>query len=147
MTPPQWHSGFNVVQTPTVVVRTAVQQAIGGYYLELPHSGDMEMFLRFAPRGSTARVDATQAFKRAHRHNNMSSDCLAIKWRDCLQRKQAFDVSSTAMALCARTSPHAASAGSRWHPGIGCALGRGVRQRRRGGGALKIWEGGAGKGG
>jgi glycosyltransferase involved in cell wall biosynthesis len=84
------YSGFNVVHTPTVIVRTSVQKGVGGYCAHLPHSGDMEMFLRFAPQGAVAHVHATQAFKRCHRHN-MSNDYLEVKWRDCLQRKLAFD--------------------------------------------------------
>lgn len=84
------YCGFNVVHTPTVVVRTPVQKAVGGYLAELPHSGDMEMFLRFAPRGAIARVHATQAFKRCH-DGNMSTGYQQVKWRDCSQRKRAFD--------------------------------------------------------
>lgn len=84
------YCGFNIVHTPTVIVRTGAQKSLGGYRHDLPHSGDMEMFLRFATRGAAARVHATQAFKRCH-PTNMSSAYLSHKWRDCQQRKMAFD--------------------------------------------------------
>jgi len=38
----------NPVPTPTAVVRTSLQHRLGGYRPELPHSGDMEMWMRFA---------------------------------------------------------------------------------------------------
>jgi glycosyltransferase involved in cell wall biosynthesis len=38
----------NLVASGTAVVRTQMQKKLGGYGAELPHSGDMEMWLRFA---------------------------------------------------------------------------------------------------
>lgn len=85
------YRGFNIVHTPTVVVRTHLQKhVVGGYRPHLPHSGDMEMFMRFAPHGAIARVHAVQAIKREHARN-MSNPYFAEKWRDCQQRKLAFD--------------------------------------------------------
>ena len=48
---------FNIVPTPTAVVRTALQKRVGGYRHELPHSGDMEMWLRLAAYGSVGVID------------------------------------------------------------------------------------------
>jgi glycosyltransferase involved in cell wall biosynthesis len=48
----------NNVPTPTAIVRTAVQHTIGGYIPALYHSGDMEMWLRFAAHGSVAALRA-----------------------------------------------------------------------------------------
>jgi glycosyltransferase involved in cell wall biosynthesis len=60
---------YNQISMPTVVVRTAAQKAIGGYRETLPHSGDLEMWLRFAARGySIAQTNAAQAFRRRHAH-------------------------------------------------------------------------------
>jgi glycosyltransferase involved in cell wall biosynthesis len=59
----------NSVVTPTALVRTALQQEIGGYREELPHAGDLEMWLRFAARGAVGYVDADQAYYRRHRRN------------------------------------------------------------------------------
>ena len=71
----------NVVSTPTAVVRTAVQQDIGGYSPEFPHAGDMEMWMRFAGRGPVAVLQAVQAFYRWH-SVNMSSTYRANQLRD-----------------------------------------------------------------
>lgn len=60
---------FNPVPTPTVVVRTAAQKAVGGYSPEFPHSGDLEMWLRFALRGQVGVLRSVQAFYRWHTRN------------------------------------------------------------------------------
>jgi glycosyltransferase involved in cell wall biosynthesis len=59
-------SGENLVPTPTAIVRTAVQQKIGGYRSDLPHAGDMEMWLRCAVHGAIAVLDCYQAYYRTH---------------------------------------------------------------------------------
>lgn len=61
--------GGNRVPTQTAVVRTAVQKAVGDYRPELPHSGDMDMWLRFAARGPVGVVDADQGYYRVHPAN------------------------------------------------------------------------------
>ena len=56
-----------MISTPTAVVRTSVQQAIGGYRHDLPHTADVEMWMRFAVDPDIAyirRVD--QAFYRIY---------------------------------------------------------------------------------
>lgn len=83
-------SGFNSISTPTVIVRNAVQKAVGGYRPSLPHSGDMEMWLRFATRGAFARICCMQAFKRLHA-SNMAESYYADRLPDWQQRKEAFD--------------------------------------------------------
>lgn len=60
---------FNPVPTPTVVVRTALQQAVGGYSPEFPHSGDLEMWMRFALRGPIGVLRSLQGFYRWHDRN------------------------------------------------------------------------------
>jgi glycosyltransferase involved in cell wall biosynthesis len=57
------------VCTPTAIVRTSVQKAIGGYNKSLRHAGDLEMWLRFACRGSVALLDSYQAVYRKHESN------------------------------------------------------------------------------
>lgn len=59
----------NPVPTPTVVVRTALQQKLGGYRTELPHSGDMELWLRFAAHGSVGIIRDVQAYYSWHGRN------------------------------------------------------------------------------
>ena len=61
----------NIVMTPTVVIRRALQQRVGGYLSTLPHSGDMEMWLRLAAEGSVGYIPTEQAVYRRHQ-NNMS---------------------------------------------------------------------------
>jgi GT2 family glycosyltransferase len=82
---------INVVRTPTAVVRTEVQKHVGGYRPELPHAGDLEMWLRLAAHSSVGVISAPQAAYRFH-GNNMQvafygSRCLA----DLQQRKAAID--------------------------------------------------------
>lgn len=59
----------NALETPTAVVRTKLQQRFGGYDPELPHSGDMEMWMRFASNGPVGVVHAVQAYYRIHDRN------------------------------------------------------------------------------
>ena len=78
----------NVVATATAVVRTAVQKRIGPYRPSLPHSGDMEMWLRFAANASVGHLDACQAIYRKH-GGNMSSAYYASSHLPDLQHRQA----------------------------------------------------------
>ena len=81
--------GHNVISSPEVVVRTAVQQEIGGYRQELPHTGDAEMWMRFALRSDVAYVKGVdQAFYRIHA-SQMTNDRIA--YVDLVQRKAAYD--------------------------------------------------------
>src|SRR4051794_16519660 len=81
----------NPVSTPTVIVRTALQKEIGGYDTRLPHAGDLEMWLRFADRGSLGRIDVAQAFRRVHPHN-MQKQYLAAALGDHLQLQATFEI-------------------------------------------------------
>jgi GT2 family glycosyltransferase len=60
------HAGNNVITSPEVVLRSSVQRAVGGYRPELPHSGDLEMWLRVAAVSNIAYIRAPQAFYRVH---------------------------------------------------------------------------------
>jgi glycosyltransferase involved in cell wall biosynthesis len=84
-------AGYNVITSPEVVVRGSVQRAVGGYRPELPHAGDLEMWLRVAAVSSLAYVRGVpQAFYRVH-----PESMLRTKYRhrlaDLHQRKAAFD--------------------------------------------------------
>jgi glycosyltransferase involved in cell wall biosynthesis len=85
-------SGANcIVSTCTAVVRTKVQKLLGGYRRELPHAGDMEMWLRFAAHARVGFVPAYQGIHRRH-HANMSSAYFANGFLgDLQQRKVALD--------------------------------------------------------
>jgi hypothetical protein len=81
----------NLVRTPTAVVRTKLQKQLGGYLPELPHSGDMEMWLRFAAHARVGILETYQAVYRRH-SENMSLGYTARSWLpDLQQRKRAFD--------------------------------------------------------
>jgi hypothetical protein len=82
-------SGHAVVSCPSVVVRTSVQQRIGGYRPELPHTGDVEMWLRFAANGDVAYLKgADQSFYRIH-GTQMTVERVPLV--DLRQRKAAYD--------------------------------------------------------
>lgn len=80
--------GGNLVSTPTAIARTTVHKQVGGYSASLPHSGDLEMWLRLAAHGSVAVIDAVQGFYRVH-GGNMSAGFEGLL--DFQQRKAAFD--------------------------------------------------------
>ena len=78
------------VATATAIARTTVQKAVGGYRPSLPHSGDLEMWLRFGVHAEVARIDAVQAIYRKHA-TAMSNAYLAEMLAEYTQRKAAFD--------------------------------------------------------
>ncbi|KQW22254.1 hypothetical protein ASC80_02345 [Afipia sp. Root123D2] len=79
------------ISSPEVVVRTSLQQRLGGYRVDLPHAGDLEMWLRFAAYGTVAYLgEVDQAYYRKHSasmHVTTFNSVLA----DLRQRKTAFD--------------------------------------------------------
>lgn len=62
-------SCFNPVPTPTAIVRTAWQHRLGGYRSDLPHTHDLEMWIRFASHGSIGVVHSVQGEYRWHGNN------------------------------------------------------------------------------
>jgi glycosyltransferase involved in cell wall biosynthesis len=83
-------SADNPVATPTVVVRTSVQHQAGGYKAALPHTADLEMWLRLAALGDVISLDAYQAYKRMHR-SNMQHAFVMKPAGDLVERHQAFE--------------------------------------------------------
>jgi glycosyltransferase involved in cell wall biosynthesis len=81
--------GHAVVTSPEVVVRTSLQQRIGGYLPTLPHTGDAEMWMRFAVHSDVAYIrGADQAYYRMH-GSNMTTERVTIV--DLRQRREAYD--------------------------------------------------------
>ena len=78
----------NCVPTPAAIVRTAVQKRVGGYRPELPHSGDMEMWLRLASHGDIGISQAFHAVYRRH-DDNMSLNYMKSHWLPDLEQRQA----------------------------------------------------------
>jgi GT2 family glycosyltransferase len=90
-------SGYNVVASPEVVMRTSVLRAIGGYRSDLPHAGDFEMWLRtsvVSDIGFLHGVD--QAYYRQHANNmhktEFSSGTAFGALIDLQQRWRSFEV-------------------------------------------------------
>lgn len=81
----------NIVPTPTVIVRTRVQKKVGGYCPELPHTGDMEMWLRLAAHGSVAVMDADLAVYRVHDANMSAAYNRQFGLPDLIHREAALD--------------------------------------------------------
>ncbi len=59
----------NFVAAPTAVVRTSLQKALGGYRPEIPHTADLELWLRFALASGITYVRWAQAVYRRHGSN------------------------------------------------------------------------------
>jgi glycosyltransferase involved in cell wall biosynthesis len=79
------------IRSPEVLVRTQLQQELGGYRPELPRTGDIEMWMRFAAQGALGQiVDADQAYYRIHTQN-MHIHQLSSDLADLQQRRAAFD--------------------------------------------------------
>ncbi|MFC3501983.1 glycosyltransferase family 2 protein [Micromonospora krabiensis] len=63
-------TGRNPLRSPEAVMRTSVLRAVGGYNPELPHAGDLEMWMRAATVSDVAFVGgADQAYYREHAAN------------------------------------------------------------------------------
>lgn len=80
----------NPVETATAVVRGAIQKKIGGYCPQLPHSGDLEMWLRCAAHGDVAEIGAIQGYSRMHGANMRDAYYGPQVLRDYKQRQEAF---------------------------------------------------------
>ena len=91
----------NLVTTCSAVVRTKLQKELGGYRADLPHAGDMEMWLRFAAHAPVGFISANQGVYRQHRAN-MSAQFYHIangrvnysengRLADLQQRRRALD--------------------------------------------------------
>jgi GT2 family glycosyltransferase len=78
----------NCVPTPAAVVRTAMQKSVGGYRADLPHAGDMEMWLRLAAHGDVGISQAFHAVYRRH-SDNMSLNYMKSHWLPDLEQRQA----------------------------------------------------------
>ncbi|HEY8294615.1 MAG TPA: glycosyltransferase family 2 protein, partial [Micrococcaceae bacterium] len=84
--------GRNFILSPEVVMRTAAIKEIGGYNQRLPHSGDLEYWLRTAATWDVGRINGpTQAYYRVH-GQNMHLAQFATMAVDLKHRLEAFQV-------------------------------------------------------
>ncbi|MEX1079869.1 MAG: glycosyltransferase [Homoserinimonas sp.] len=83
--------GKNFIMSPEAVLRTAALRQVGAYDPGLPHSGDLEYWLRTAARWDVARVNGTpQAYYRVHGGNMHTTD-FGTKALDLRHRLAAFE--------------------------------------------------------
>jgi glycosyltransferase involved in cell wall biosynthesis len=83
-------TGKNVITSPEVVVRGSVQRLVGGYRPELPHAGDLEMWMRIAAVSDVAYIRVPQAFYRVH-PGSMMRTVYRESLIDLQQRRAVFD--------------------------------------------------------
>jgi glycosyltransferase involved in cell wall biosynthesis len=79
------------VATCTAVVRTNLQKRLRGYRPELPHAGDMEMWLRLAAHAPVGFVSAYQGVYRRHSASMSTAYYYHGRSADIQQRKAALD--------------------------------------------------------
>lgn len=80
----------NPINSPEIVVRTSLQQRVGGYDPDLPRAADMEMYLRLAAHADVGFLrGADQAYYRVHQAN-MSGSVSPLM--DLCQRRSVAEV-------------------------------------------------------
>lgn len=110
--PGQWwlerrfRDAVSCITAPEVMVRTALQKQVGGYDPQLPHTGDIEMWMRLAARSDVGYVRGVdQVFYRVHGHNMTKSRTHLV---DLRQRRLAYEAvlerSGDRLPDCARMS-------------------------------------------
>ncbi|MEO6702930.1 MAG: glycosyltransferase [Jatrophihabitantaceae bacterium] len=83
----QFRRGMSIVYSPEAVVRSSVHHQVGYYDPALPHSGDLELWLRIAAASDIGRVNGPdQAYRREHpgsmMHTTYGSVLIDLKTRD-----------------------------------------------------------------
>jgi glycosyltransferase involved in cell wall biosynthesis len=85
-------SGYNPIASPEAVVRTAAMEQIGYYNAALPHTGDLEYWLRIAARWDIGQIHGPiQAYYRVHGGNMHITD-FGTRETDLRERYAAFRV-------------------------------------------------------
>jgi len=83
--------GVNTICSPEVVVRTHLQREVGGYRIDLPHTGDLEMWMRLAARCDVLYLGGVdQAVYRIHAQSMSRTDFGSVV-ADLRERQAAFD--------------------------------------------------------
>jgi len=100
----RFRAGHGCITSPEVVVRTDLQRRVGGYDPRLPHSGDIEMWMRMAAHAGVGYLRGVdQAFYRVH-GASMSRTDFSGQLDDLRQRRAAYDV---VLEKCADQIPEA----------------------------------------
>jgi glycosyltransferase involved in cell wall biosynthesis len=82
----------NQVVTCSAVVRTELQKYLGGYREELPHAGDVEMWLRFAAHASVGYIFAYQGVYRRHNASMSAAYYLRSDGRHIYKKNGYLDI-------------------------------------------------------
>lgn len=98
--------GRNFILSPEVVMRTAAMREVGSYNPELPHSGDLEYWLRTASRWDVGHINGrVQAYYR-HHASNMHETSFAGMPTDLRHRMKAFEyLGSASFAAVSQRGP------------------------------------------
>lgn len=87
----QSRRGQSCIYSPEAVVRTQVQHQVGGYSTDLPHTADLEMWLRIAAVADVGHIDGPdQAFRRVHPQSMMQTS-FTDDLVDIQHRRQAYE--------------------------------------------------------
>lgn len=83
--------GMNMMRSPEAVLRRSIMDELVGYDSALPHSADMDMWMRAAALADVGRIGGPdQAYYRVH-DQNMHLNAFAGLMTDALARKLTFD--------------------------------------------------------
>jgi glycosyltransferase involved in cell wall biosynthesis len=98
-------SAVNCISQPEVVVRTSALREVGEYNVALPHTSDLEMWLRLATKFDVGRINGVdQGYYRVHA-NSMQRTVNAGPFSDFFGRRGAF---LSAFAVAGDRLPNAA---------------------------------------
>jgi glycosyltransferase involved in cell wall biosynthesis len=87
----QFRRGLSIIYSPEAVVRTSLQHEVGYYRPDLPHSGDLEMWLRLARHSAVGRVNGPdQAYRRVHGESMMNTEFAGVL-TDLRERRRAYE--------------------------------------------------------
>jgi Glycosyl transferase family 2 len=82
--------GVNCISQPEVVIRSSALREIGGYNPHLPHTSDVEMWLRLSVTADVGRINGVdQGYYRVH-PNSMQRTVNAGVMTDLIGRREAF---------------------------------------------------------
>jgi glycosyltransferase involved in cell wall biosynthesis len=86
----RFRAAHGCITSPEVVMRTSLVQRVGGFDARLPHTGDIELWMRLAAYSDVGYVRGVdQAYYRVHPHNMSKSRDLLI---DLVQLRLAYEV-------------------------------------------------------
>jgi GT2 family glycosyltransferase len=93
----RFRAAHNCARSPEVMIRASVQRQIGGYRIEVPHTSDLDMWLRAAHVSDVGYVAGTdQAWYRVHDQNmhkrDFSGDTARGILVDAQERSRTYDL-------------------------------------------------------